>query len=42
MASSINQIGDSLIRTIEVMTEYRAMAYREGFIGAGVKISRGK
>jgi hypothetical protein len=39
MASSINQIGDSLIRTIEVMAEDRAMAYCEGFIGASVEMS---
>ena len=39
MASSINQIGDSLIRTIEVMAEDRAMAYCEGSIGASVEMS---
>ena len=39
MTSPINQIGDSLIRTIEVMTEDRAMAYCEVFIGASVEMS---
>ena len=39
MTRLINQIEDSLIRIIEVMTADRAMAYCEGFIGASVEMS---
>lgn len=42
MTDPINQVADSLIRAIEVMAEDRAMAYCEGFIGAGVEIVAGK
>ena len=40
MTRLINQIEDSLIRIIEVMTADRAMAYCEGFIDAGVEIRK--
>ena len=42
MTRLINQIEDSLIRIVEVMTADRAMAYCEGFIDAGVEMSREK